>query len=196
MITSEPNQMTDLDKLVAYIRRTLTDLNAPPTDAAYEYASVPLCVIDAAFSIGVRYESTERTVTEFCARYHWQRDGRGMVKEYTISEFLKLLQPYEHRWENMADDVFRNRQRTSTRSGILKAEATFRFARTLQQFGIETFADVLKSGMRSELRQAIKAIPGQASGLSYAYFLICGESGRGETGSNGNPICYGCVGSA
>jgi hypothetical protein len=124
------------------------------------------------FSIGVRYESTERTVTEFCARYHWQRDGRGREKEHTTSEFLKLLQPYENRCENMADDVFRNRQRTSTRSGILKAEATFRFAKALQQFGSETFADVLKSGLRNELRQAIKAIPGQASGLSHAYFLI------------------------
>ena len=164
--------MTDVDKLVAYIRRTLTDFNAPPTDAAYEYASVPLCVIDAVFSIGARYESTERTVTEFCERYHWQRDGRGGVKEHTVSEFLRLLEPYENRWEEMADRVFRNRQRTSARSGILKAEATFKFAKALQQFGIETFADVLKSGLRSDLRQAIKAIPGQSSGLSYAYFLI------------------------
>src|ERR1700730_1196773 len=79
--------MSEIDKLVAYIRSRLTDLNAAPTDAAYEYASVPLCVIDAVFSIGVRYESTERTVTEFCERYHWQRDGRGRTKEYTVSEF-------------------------------------------------------------------------------------------------------------
>jgi len=164
--------MSQIDKLVAYIRRTLTDLNAAPTDAAYEYASVPLCVIDAVFSIGVRYESTERTVTDFCTRCGWQRDGRGRVKEHTISEFLKILQPYENRWEEMADRVFRNRQRTSSRSGILKAEATYRFAKVLQQFGIETFADVLKSGLRNDLRQAIKTIPGQTSGLSYAYFLI------------------------
>jgi len=164
--------MTDIDKLVAHIRSRLTDLNAPPTDAAYEYASVPLCVIDAVFSIGVRYESTERTVTEFCARYHWQRDGRGRGEERTIGEFLNILRQYENHWEEMADHVFRNRQRTSTRSGILKAEATYRFAKILQQFGVETFADVLKSGLRNDLRQAIKAIPGQSSGLSYAYFLI------------------------
>ncbi len=164
--------MSEIDKLVAHIRSRLTDLNAAPTDAAYEYASVPLCVIDAVFSIGVRYESTERTVTEFCERYRWQRDGRGRTKEHTVSEFVKILEPYENRWEEMADHVFRNRQRTSTRSGILKAEATFKFAKALKQFDIETFADVLKSGLRNELRQAIKTIPGQSSGLSYAYFLI------------------------
>ena len=164
--------MSDIDTLAAYIRRTLTDLDAPPTDAAYEYASVPLCGIDAVFSIGVRYESTERTVTDFCRRYGWQRDGRGTTTERTISDFLRILQPYENRWEQMADSVFRNRQRTSTRSGILKAEATYRFARTLQQYAIKTFADVLKSGLRNDVRQAIKGIPGQRSGLSYAYFLI------------------------
>ena len=164
--------MGDIDRLVAYIRRTLTDLNSPPSDAAYEYASAPLCVIDAVFSIGVRYESTERTVTDFCRRYGWQRDGRGRTPEHTITDFLRILQPLENRWEQMADAVFRNRQRTSTRSGILKAEATYRFAKTLRQFGIETFADVLKSGLRNDLREAIKTIPGQGSGLSYAYFLI------------------------
>src|SRR5580698_3471081 len=164
--------MTDIERLVAYIRRTLTDLNSPPSGAAYEYASVPLCVIDSVFSIGVRYESTERTVTDFCARYGWQRDGRGKTKEHTTSEFLRILEPYENRWEEVANTVFRNRQRTSTRSGILKVEATYRFAKALQQFGIETFADVLKSGLRHDLQRAIKSIPGQGSGLSYAYFLM------------------------
>ncbi len=72
----------------------------------------------------------------------------------------------------MAETVFRNRQRTSTRSGILKAEATYRFAITLQRFGIETFTNVLKSGLRNDVRQEIKSIPGQGTGLSYAYFLI------------------------
>jgi hypothetical protein len=171
--------MSEIERLVTYIRRTLTDLNTPPSGAAYEYASVPLCVIDAVFSIGVRYESTERTVTDFCRRYGWQRDGRGTTTEHTISDFLRILQPFENRWEQMADTVFRNRQRTSTRSGILKAEAVYRFSKTLQQFGIETFADVLKSGLRNDLRQAIKAIPGQGSGLSYAYSLMLAGNENG-----------------
>src|SRR5580698_4671667 len=155
--------MTDIERLVAYIRRTLTDLNSPPSGAAYEYASVPLCVIDSVFSIGVRYESTERTVTDFCARYGWQRDGRGKTKEHTTSEFLRILEPYENRWEEVANTVFRNRQRTSTRSGILKVEATYRFAK----------------GLQHDLQRAIKSIPGQGSGLSYAYFLMLAGNENG-----------------
>jgi hypothetical protein len=171
--------MTDADRLVAHIRRTLTDLNSPPSDPAYEYSSVPLCVIDAVFSIGVRYESTERTVTEFCDRFGWQRDGRGREKEHSITEFVRIMRPYENRWEDMACDVFRNRQRTSSRSGILKAEATYRFAKVLQEFGIENFEDVLRSGLRDDLRRASKVIPGQGSGLSYAYFLILAGNENG-----------------
>jgi hypothetical protein len=172
--------MTDnVNKLVAHIRRTLDDLSTPPSDATCEYASLPLCVIDAVFSIGVRYESTERTVTDFCARYNWKRDGRGRAVERTVSDFIQILEPYENHWEDMANDLFHNRQRTSTRSGILKAEAVYRFARTLQRFGIETFADVMKSGLRDDLKSAIKAIPGQGSGLSYTYFLILAGNENG-----------------
>ena len=102
--------MTDLDRLVAYIRRTLTDLNVPPTDSAYEYAFLPLCIIDAVFSIGVRYESTERTVTDFCSRYRWQRDGRGRAEEHPISDFLGILQHYEiagRTWQTMFSETVR-----------------------------------------------------------------------------------------
>jgi len=69
-------------------------------------------------------------------------------KEYSITDFLNVLQPYENHWEDMAHNVFDNRQRTSTRSGILKAEAVYRFSEVLQRFGIETFAEC------SEIRSA------------------------------------------
>lgn len=164
--------MNDVEKVVAHVRLNVKDLTAVLSDPAYEYASLGLCVIDAVFSIGVRYESTERTVNEFCARFKWQRDGRGTVPERTIRELVDLLQPFENRWDDMATNVFRNHQRTSARSGILKAEAVYRFTKILHSFGVESFVDVLKFGLRADLRQTIKMIPGQGSGLSYAYFLI------------------------
>jgi hypothetical protein len=161
-----------IDKLLIHIRQKLGDLNIPLPDGEYEYAALPLCVIDAVFSLGVRYESTWRTVCDWCARYHWEKERARAAEERTVTEFLHILQPYENRWEQMATDVFRNRQRTSTRSGILKAEAVFRFAKTLQRFGVDTFADILKFGLRDDLRREIKSIPGQGSGLSFNYFLI------------------------
>jgi hypothetical protein len=51
----------DIAKLTAYCRRKLdfTDLQL---DQTHFYQSLPLCVIDAVYSIGVRYSSTEATV--------------------------------------------------------------------------------------------------------------------------------------
>jgi hypothetical protein len=53
-----------------------------------------------------------------------------------------------------------------------KGEAVYHFAKALQKFGVERFSDVMKSGLREDLRAAIRKIPGQGSGLSYAYFRI------------------------
>jgi len=92
-----------------------------------------LCVIDAVYSIGVRYESTRRTVSDFCRWAHWEEDLAKAPSEYTISEFVALLEPYNGKWEEMADEVFYNRQRTSTRGGILKAEAVFKSKTLFQQ---------------------------------------------------------------
>jgi len=168
--------MRDIDRVVAHIRSKLKDLNAAPPDRAYEYSSPGLCVIDAVFSIGAHYNSTENTVGRFCKRLNWIRDGRGTVQERTIGDLIQVLQPYGNRWDDMALQAFGNSQRTSTRSGIRKAEAVFRFAKTLQQFGIETFADALRLGLSDALERAIKAIPGQGSGLSHAYFMILAGS--------------------
>jgi hypothetical protein len=163
--------MSQLDALVRSIRDKLGDLNDVHPDAEYEYSSLGLCVIDAVFSIGARYESTERTVRDFSDRFGWAL-ARDAGPEHATTEFLDILAPYDNRWEQLAIEVFRNRQRTSARSGILKAEAVFRFATALRQFNIETFADAHASGLNPELRRAISCIPGQGSGLSYNYFLL------------------------
>lgn len=172
ILASEAGDMTDVDRLVHYIRQKLRDLNHGLSTVEYHYSSIPLCVIDAVFSIGVRYESTERTVQEFCQTYGWPMARRNDGTEKTISDLLAILQKYENRWEEMANIVFRNRQRTSSRSGILKAEAVYRFAEVLRRFGIETFADAQRLGLQDSVRRAIAMIPGQSSGISYDYFLM------------------------
>lgn len=164
--------MTEAEKVVAHVRKTIRNLNIPLPQGEYQYAHLALCVVDSVYSLGVRYESVERTVADCCGRLRWEQDRKKAIVEHSISEFLNILSPYENRWEALADEVFRNRQRTSTRSGILKAEAVYRFAKTLQQFRIETFAHALNFTQRDSLRRAITSIRGQGSGLSFNYFLI------------------------
>ncbi len=76
----------------------------------------------------------------------------------------------------MAVEVFRNRQRTSPRNGILKAEGSYLFAGVLREHGIEYLQDIEKVLDSRELEKAILAIPGQTSGISLQYFFMLSGS--------------------
>lgn len=78
----------------------------------------------------------------------------------------------------MADEAFSNRQRTSTRGGILKAEAVFKFAKVLKQYGIEKYENIPPEGLKDKVAADLQGITGQGSGLSYKYFLMLAGNTR------------------
>lgn len=143
----------------------------------HRYASLPLCVIDAVFSIGVKYTSTQATVARFCDKTCWHRfaalrEDRG-AGTHSLSDLLALYDRLTT--EAAAQVLFGNRQRTSTTSGILKAEAVKLFAEALRQCEIDTFADITAD--RLELAEAIiLGLPGQGSGIAFDYFrMLAGD---------------------
>jgi hypothetical protein len=172
--TNTPTPHTDAIRMLAdFIEET--GLQPVPLPKEFFYASLPLCVIDAVFSIGVTYSSTRNTVVRFSERQGW---ALGPVEdrrhgEKTVGDFLACyagLSPDE-----AADQLFGNRQRTSSRSGILKAEAVQRFAIALQESGIEDFADLTDERLAAT-EAAIRQIPGQKSGISFDYFrMLAGD---------------------
>jgi hypothetical protein len=164
--------MTEADMLLSHIRSTLGDVSARSAGEEERYSCLAYCVVDAVFSIGVRYESTLRTVSDFCSWCLLKENGAQDVREYSIAEFLEDLRPYENRWDALADEVFRNRQRTSSRSGILKAEAVYRFAKALHQNGVNVITDSADVSRIKRCMEAILTIPGQGSGISFKYFLM------------------------
>ena len=143
----------------------------------HRYASLPLCVIDAVFSIGVKYTSTQATVARFCDKTGWPRfaalrEDRG-AGTHSLSDLLALYDGFTA--EAAAQVLFGNRQRTSTTSGILKAEAVRLFAEALRRCEIDTFADLTPD--RLELAEAIiLGLPGQSSGIAFDYFrMLAGD---------------------
>jgi hypothetical protein len=163
-----------VETISAYCRAHLDLTQAVLTDQAYSYYSLPLCVIDAVFSIGVRYSSTEATVRRFCESFQLplSRGAQAPAREEQLSvgEFLRINREYGA--ERMAAEIYRNRQRTSTKGGILKAEAAMRFAQALADHGVDCFQDVSKVLGNTEFEAAIKEIPGQRSGVSLRYFCM------------------------
>lgn len=166
------NRKLDVAKLISYAR-TL-DLKNAKLPEEYFYASLPLCVIDAVFSIGVNYHKhTKPTVRRWCDYQNWQMI-RPPKENRTIDNFLSILAKNDSAM--LAKEIFKNSQRTSSRNGILKAEAVRLFAKELSNYGIQTFDDLKKAIVNQELEDSIRNIPGQRSGISYKYFLMLAGS--------------------
>ena len=142
----------------------------------YNYSCLPLCVVDAVFSIGVRYEGVKNVVQNVSklfeiAKYTQDENKRPDKKEQiSVSDFLKKT---EHQTpEELANDLFKNHQRTSSSNGILKAEAVVLFLKTLQSFKIEYLQDVTTIANDMAFEKAIKNIKGQSSGIALKYFFM------------------------
>jgi hypothetical protein len=159
---------------VAEYCRTHLDLDEDILDSEGYYNSLPLSIIDTIFSIGAKYESTELAVKRFCVFFGLKRLSEvrypDPALQLSISEFLNFYERFGIR--RMADEVFQNRQRTSTRNGILKADAVYRVSKLLHYFQVEYLQDVQKILADPLFEAAYKAIPGQTSGISLRYFYM------------------------
>jgi hypothetical protein len=161
-----------LAECVAEAARTKLALQDAALGDEHEYASLPLCVIDAVFSIGVKYASTKLVPPRWATAQAppWPVYRRTATLEHSVSEFLDAAERFT--CEELATRIFKNSQRTSSTNGILKAQAATLFAAALRKAGIERFADC-EDETKLELAQAlIKGLTGQSSGLSFDYFRI------------------------
>jgi len=141
----------------------------------YRYAHLSLCILDAVFSIGVRYEGTAAAVRRYAewakiplSRSHTQLPAHA--DQQPIGDFIADVEKLGP--ERFAAEVVRNRQRTSSRGGILKTEASLRFAHALDAAGVHYLQDVTTAASDDTLDAALRAIPGQRSGISIAYFFM------------------------
>jgi hypothetical protein len=141
----------------------------------YYYQGLPLCVIDAVFSIGVRYSGTRQLVARYC-EYTQQRrlrvgkDLPPTAEQEAVTTFCD--RPEQADPSRMAERAYGNRQRTSTKNGILKAEAAIRFAGALRSHGVEFLQDVPRIADSACFEADIRSIPGQGSGISLQYFWM------------------------
>jgi hypothetical protein len=160
---------------VESVRALKLDLTAP-LPPEYFYSSLPLCIIDAVFSIGVRFQSVRNTVAFWCRTQGWPC-GREDGAERTVEDFLAVVREPA---PSLAVELFNNRQRTSTHktSSISKAEAVVRFAEALHANRINSFAELRAAtpDRLDALRAEVQRIPGQRSGISFTYFLMLAGS--------------------
>ena len=165
----------DIEVIAGHANKVLS-LASAQLGEEYYYQSLPLCVIDAIYSIGVRYEGVENTVERYCGAYNLRRirTTKGALppihEQESVSAFCEKAEQIGS--SAMAMDIFRNRQRTSPRNGILKADAVYRFAIILKKHNIEYLQDISGATDKPCFVTDILSIPGQASGISLQYFSM------------------------
>lgn len=165
----------NIDKTLEYILGTINIENAK-LSKSYYYNSIVFCIIDAIYSIGARYASTIKTVERYCNKNELQIHREygslpvNITDEHGVEDYLKMVE--EITYLEMAEDLFENRQRTSTRNGILKAQAIYEFASILYKYNINFYGDIEKLYKDKNVHRKLKNIKGQNSGISLNYFFM------------------------
>lgn len=142
------------------------------------YYDLPLCVIDAVFSVGMTYTATRNVVKNFVA---WaQREGVSIADEgnraendrpeCSVSHVATLLNDRSD--QELAGDIFSNHNRTSSRGGILKARAAVQALEVLWARKLDVRPQLLGAARHADLKIAWRAIRGQGSGISWRYLLM------------------------
>ena len=158
------------------LNKTFQDLESGGKE--YTYNSLVFCVIDAVFSIGVKYKSVENTVKKYAEHYNLNLYDDKYFDTHTVSDFIKnndSISENSCSYEaSMAKCVYNNQQRTSSRNGILKADACYQVAKTLNDNGINTLKDFQNLSLLQlhSLEKQIKKIKGQSSGIMFSYLCM------------------------
>jgi hypothetical protein len=156
-----------LRAMLAAVHALLGDPAAWETPAAYR--SVGLAVVDSVWSIGVRYQSVERVIARYRAERLAAGDDPDTDRPEDVRRFIASCGGPDAFAERMG-----NRQRTSTRNGILKAEAVLQEAQILEEEAIRRPADLTKASRDrlDDLQARWCTIPGQGSGVSWRAFAM------------------------
>jgi hypothetical protein len=145
-------------------------------------SSLALCVIDSVFSIGVNYSGVVNVVS----RYRSHRIAQSGNAD--ADGGLELMDTFEHLGGPDAwGEKIGNKQRTSTRSGILKADAVLQEAHALAKHDVWTVRDLhdARRDLRlPDIKADWSAIRGQRSGISWSYFLMLARVLPEERGSS------------
>ncbi|WP_232334086.1 hypothetical protein [Rhodococcus sp. WB1] len=139
------------------------------------WTSLSLCILDAVWSIGARYHAVvvplvRSFATEFGVASPTVRADSPLGPDPLPLPTLAGLDV-----ESLVDKT--NRQRTSTRGGILKAEAVLRHVAVFVEHGVTTLADAIEllsdSARLADVDSAVRRIPGEGgSGIRRGYLWM------------------------
>lgn len=167
-----------LGRLVTAVRKL------DPQPRQRRWVSASFCVLDAVFSIGAHYD---RHVVPVVGRVASDFGVASPSVPMSVPESADPvpLDSFLDRYRSVAAllEAVKNRQNTSTRSGISKADAALRYAAVLCEHEVTTLDDartLLTDGDRLDaVEAALRQVPGEGgSGVRRGYlWMLIGDQG-------------------
>jgi len=162
--------------LLAKLADAVAALNPQPRER--RWTSLSFCIVDAVWSIGAHYDNVIVPLVrkKFAAEFGVTQPTVP-AREPMPADPLPLSKLDDLTVDSLTDMT--NRQRTSTRGGILKAEAVLLHVAVFREHNVETMQDAL--GLFSDTERfaqvddALRSIPGEGGyGVrrSYLWMLI------------------------
>ena len=170
--------------------RRLADTERPPVPTPVErWTSLSACVLDAVWSVGTDHDRVvvplvHRVLTS-AASGPLLADSRPEGDSHPLPRLLTRFPD-----EGTLEAAAQNRQRTSTRGGVTKADAAMRYSRTLVTHGVLGIEDlpwlVADPALWSRIDRALSRVPGEGEhGARRSYFWsLCGVYDQAATGSS------------
>ena len=120
----------------------------------FRYQSLTLCVLDAVFSITIRYGAVQALVRRYCQMYEVIQFRPSdafpaLTHQEPVSSFLARVTSVGT--AKFASDILKNKCLTSPRGGILKSEACKRFAEALKAHRVEYFQDFVAAAIQARI---------------------------------------------
>ena len=153
-----------MKNLTIQIKNKLNLLNGQ-LGKEYFYSCIPLAVIDAIYSLRIRYKNVKVIVKRYADTYK-------VDKSHSISDLIKNIEAVGV--ENFANDVLGSNYKTAGRNPILKSEAVYEWAKILKKNGIETFADFRRTD-KTQIKKELLRVQGQGKTVIKYLFMLCGD---------------------
>lgn len=176
--------LQQLDVELVKLTDAVTALSPQPRHARWAHLS--LCVLDATYSIGLRYNAV---VVPVVRRYAIKEnltpvliEGEQLQEQISPREGEQSLPHFAASIEDLSDEEFAgalgSRNRTSSRGGILKSAASRRIADVLVANRVEVLDDVAElladDGRTAIVEEQLRQVPGagtQGVRTSYLWML-------------------------
>ncbi len=91
-------------------------------------------------------------------------------EQLTVDQFIDHITGYGP--DRFASEILKNRARTSSQSGILKAKASLRFSEVLRDHRVQVLQDLHGRSEDVALDIDLRTVKGQGSGIAVRYFFM------------------------